>query len=406
MPAPGSHYFDEEPTTESAPREVTLLLPDAQLTLRTDRGVFGYDRIDAGTKLLLLKAPPPAPTGDLLDIGCGTGAIALTMARRSPGATVWAVDVNERARDLCRGNAERNGLSPTFACAPPTRCPTTCGSPRSGATRPIRIGKPALHAMLLRWFGRLTRRRRRRCWWCTSTSAATRCRPGSARRATPPTASPRSAGYRILRSTAGDSTNWAVWFPEDRDESRPEADSGRSRPEPVRRGVGRPRLGGGCPWGEAWRRAPRRAPSTCRRAPARPSAVGANSRPVAAANSSASAPSTAAAPGTAAGRAARGGPVSARHHALRVGELHRGEHLVVRLEGLHHHPAAAAARRPTSRAGAHQQRQRVLGGPIARRQQLGVEVEERDHVDAAHPVQHRFGARRTRRPRAVRRCRR
>ena len=53
MSAPGSHYFDEEPTTESAPRDVQLLLPDAQLTLRTDRGVFGYDRVDAGTKLLL-----------------------------------------------------------------------------------------------------------------------------------------------------------------------------------------------------------------------------------------------------------------------------------------------------------------------------------------------------------------
>ena len=154
MPAPGSHYFDEEPTTESAPREVTLLLPDAQFTLRTDRGVFGYDRIDGGTKLLLLKAPAPATTGDLLDIGCGTGAIALTLASRSPGATVWAVDVNERARDLCRGNAERNGLSNVRVCAPDdvpdeVRFATIWSNPA------IRIGKPALHTMLLHWFGRL-----------------------------------------------------------------------------------------------------------------------------------------------------------------------------------------------------------------------------------------------------------
>ncbi len=154
MPAPGSHYFDEEPTTDSAPREVTLLLPDAQFTLRTDRGVFGYDRVDSGTKLLLLKAPPPAPSGDLLDIGCGTGAIALTMARRAPDATVWAVDVNERARDLCRGNAERNGLPNVRVCAPDdvpdgVRFATIWSNPA------IRIGKPALHAMLLHWFVRL-----------------------------------------------------------------------------------------------------------------------------------------------------------------------------------------------------------------------------------------------------------
>ncbi|MFZ4721124.1 MAG: class I SAM-dependent methyltransferase [Ilumatobacteraceae bacterium] len=155
MPAPGSHYFDEEPTTESAPREVTLLLPDAQFTLRTDRGVFGYDRIDAGTKLLLLKAPAPPATGDLLDLGCGTGAITLTMASRSPGATVWAVDVNERARDLCRGNAERHGLTNVRVCAP-DEVPDDVRVAALWSNPAIRIGKAALHEMLLRWFSRLT----------------------------------------------------------------------------------------------------------------------------------------------------------------------------------------------------------------------------------------------------------
>ena len=154
MTAPGSHYFDEDPTSESEPRVVMLLLPDMQLALTTDRGVFGYDRIDAGTKFLLLKAPPPSPTGDLLDIGCGTGAIALAMAHRAPGVTVWAIDVNERARDLCRGNAERNGLTNVRVCAPDdvppdVRFATIWSNPA------IRIGKLALHEMLLRWLGRL-----------------------------------------------------------------------------------------------------------------------------------------------------------------------------------------------------------------------------------------------------------
>ncbi len=155
MAAPGSHYFDEEPTTESVPRDVDLLLPDMNLTLRTDRGVFGYNRIDAGTKLLLLRAPPPSATGDLLDLGCGTGAIALTMARRSPAATVWAVDVNERARELCRTNAELNEVANVRACDPDEvseamRFATIWSNPA------IRIGKPALHQMLSRWLGRLT----------------------------------------------------------------------------------------------------------------------------------------------------------------------------------------------------------------------------------------------------------
>lgn len=154
MPAPGSHYFDEEPTTESAPRDVLLLLPDAQFSLRTDRGVFGYDRVDQGTKSLLLDAPPPAPQGHLLDLGCGTGAIALTMAHRSPAATVWAVDVNERARDLCRANAERNGIT-NVRVAAPDEVPDDIRFATIWSNPAIRIGKPALHAMLLRWLSRL-----------------------------------------------------------------------------------------------------------------------------------------------------------------------------------------------------------------------------------------------------------
>lgn len=154
MAAPGSHYFDEEPTAESAPRDVTLLLPDTQLTLRTDRGVFGYDRIDGGTKLLLLKAPAPASTGHLLDLGCGTGAIALTMARRAPAATVWAVDVNERARELCRHNAIENGVT-NLNVDSPDDVPSGIRFSTIWSNPAIRIGKPALHFMLMRWLANL-----------------------------------------------------------------------------------------------------------------------------------------------------------------------------------------------------------------------------------------------------------
>lgn len=155
MTVPGSHYFDEEPTAESAPREVTLWLPDGSFVLMTDRGVFGYDRIDQGSKLLLLKAAPPSPTGNLLDLGCGNGPLALTMARRSPAATVWAVDVNDRARNLCRANAERNGLANVTVCAP-DEVPTDIRFATIWSNPAIRIGKAALHSMLLRWLSRLT----------------------------------------------------------------------------------------------------------------------------------------------------------------------------------------------------------------------------------------------------------
>jgi len=154
MNGAGSHYFDDDPSAPSEPRQVVLLLPDVRLVLTTDRGVFGYDQIDSGTKSLLLSVAPPPPTGHLLDLGCGTGAIALTMARRSPDATVWAVDVNERARDLCRSNAERNGLA-NVRVAAPDEVPDDVRFATIWSNPAIRIGKPALHAMLLRWLARL-----------------------------------------------------------------------------------------------------------------------------------------------------------------------------------------------------------------------------------------------------------
>jgi 16S rRNA (guanine1207-N2)-methyltransferase len=155
MTAPDTHYFDEEPTTESAPRTVDLSLPDLRVRLQTDRGVFGYDRIDSGTKLLLLRAPTPPQHGHLLDIGCGTGAIALTLALRAPNATVWAIDVNERARSLCAANAAANGITNVRVCSP-DEVDKQIEFEAIWSNPAIRIGKPALHAMLLRWFARLT----------------------------------------------------------------------------------------------------------------------------------------------------------------------------------------------------------------------------------------------------------
>jgi 16S rRNA (guanine1207-N2)-methyltransferase len=154
MPDADSHYFDADPSVASAPQRVELWLPDTHLVLTTDRGVFGHDRVDAGTKLLLLRAPAPATAGALLDLGCGTGAIALTMARRAPGAAVWAIDVNARARALCADNARANDLA-NVRVASPEEVPGELRFATIWSNPPIRIGKAALHALLARWLTRL-----------------------------------------------------------------------------------------------------------------------------------------------------------------------------------------------------------------------------------------------------------
>jgi 16S rRNA (guanine1207-N2)-methyltransferase len=149
-----SHYF-EEPTIASDPVVVDVTLPDTAFTMETDTGVFSRGHLDNGTSFLLRSEAPIASHGNLLDLGAGSGAIALAMARRSPGATVWAVDVNPRARHLCERNASSNGLS-NVRVASPDDVPSEVRFATIWSNPPIRIGKQALRALLLTWLGRLT----------------------------------------------------------------------------------------------------------------------------------------------------------------------------------------------------------------------------------------------------------
>ena len=149
------HYFTAQPSSPSVPYVIRVALPDGTLNLTTDRGVFSYGALDTGTRLLLLKAPRPPASGNLLDLGCGVGAIAITLALRSPDATVWAVDINERAVELCRDNAVANGVSNVRACLP-DEVPDDIAFDAMWSNPPIHIGKAALHALLQRWMSRLT----------------------------------------------------------------------------------------------------------------------------------------------------------------------------------------------------------------------------------------------------------
>jgi 16S rRNA G1207 methylase RsmC len=149
-----THYFDESPGVDSDERTVDVALPDIAFTMVTDRGVFSHGHVDTGTALLLREAPRPAPTGDLLDLGCGTGPMTMVLALRSPGATVWAVDTNERARALTARNAARAGLTNVRVCSP-ADVPQTIRFATIWSNPPIRVGKSALHELLIGWLGRL-----------------------------------------------------------------------------------------------------------------------------------------------------------------------------------------------------------------------------------------------------------
>ena len=148
------HYFSEMPESELKFRQIRVALAGQAYELTTSNGIFSPERIDAGTQVLLANTPPAPPGGNLLDLGCGWGPIALTLALQSPHATVWAVDVNSRALDLVRRNAEYMGISNINAVTPED-VPADVSFMSIRSNPPIRVGKNELHDMLEVWLPRL-----------------------------------------------------------------------------------------------------------------------------------------------------------------------------------------------------------------------------------------------------------
>lgn len=149
-----AHYFSAQPAGPFTRKPLIVELAGAPRHLKTSAGIFSPDGIDKGTAVLLSEVPPPSPQGSLLDIGCGWGPIALTMALMAPQARVYAVDVNERCVALTNENAALLGLGNVNASKPEdvdseVLFDTIWSNP------PIRIGKAELHSLLLMWLPRL-----------------------------------------------------------------------------------------------------------------------------------------------------------------------------------------------------------------------------------------------------------
>ena len=151
---PQEHYFSASPSGEMVLTQLSVTLAGHQVQVVTAGGVFSPAAVDTGTQVLLSHVPPPAPGGDLLDLGCGWGPIALSLAMESPRATVWAVDVNERSLELTRRNAKALGL-PNINAVRPEDVPAEARFTTIWSNPPIRVGKDELHSMLDLWLPRL-----------------------------------------------------------------------------------------------------------------------------------------------------------------------------------------------------------------------------------------------------------
>lgn len=152
---PPDHYFSDQPSGPEIRRIISTRLFGREVELETANGVFSGDGLDLGTAVLLRTAPLPTGRLRILDLGCGYGPIALGLALARPEIVVDAVDVNERALALCRDNATRHQVRKRVRVLRPDEVPADVAYDEIWSNPPIRIGKAALHELLLRWLPRL-----------------------------------------------------------------------------------------------------------------------------------------------------------------------------------------------------------------------------------------------------------
>jgi len=158
---PTEHYFSAQPASDGELRTVPVRLAGRDVEVVTAGGIFSPDGVDKGTRVLLEEVPAPPAEGTFLDLGCGWGPLALTMALEAPAATVHAVDVNERALDLARRNATALGVAAGTGRTAGVRV-STPDQVDPGTTfdliwsnPPIRVGKAVLHDLMATWLPRL-----------------------------------------------------------------------------------------------------------------------------------------------------------------------------------------------------------------------------------------------------------
>jgi 16S rRNA (guanine1207-N2)-methyltransferase len=151
------HYFSAEPAAPGHRGRIEFTAAGRGYDLAVAAGVFSAGRLDPGTAVLLRKGglPTAATTGTLLDLGCGYGPIACVLATEAPATTVYAVDVNSRARELTAENAAALGLAGRVRVAAPDDVPEDVVFQQIWSNPPTHVGKTELHALLERWLPRL-----------------------------------------------------------------------------------------------------------------------------------------------------------------------------------------------------------------------------------------------------------
>lgn len=132
------------------------MLKGFNMSFTSDNGVFSKNTVDFGSKLLIESFELETKTGKILDVGCGYGPMGLTIAKAFPDSQMEMVDVNLRALELAKENAEINKTTNTHIYESSVYNNVTANDYQAIISNPpIRAGKKVVHAILAGAYDRL-----------------------------------------------------------------------------------------------------------------------------------------------------------------------------------------------------------------------------------------------------------
>ena len=147
------HYYTNAPTSKHEERHISAQIGNRCLRFETDAGTFSKEHMDPGSRLLIDTVP--ALSGRVADIGCGWGAIGISLAVKNPDAFIEMVDVNERALALAQKNAAENAVANVRIFASDALAEVEAGLSYVVTNPPIRAGKQVIYGFFAQAYEKL-----------------------------------------------------------------------------------------------------------------------------------------------------------------------------------------------------------------------------------------------------------
>lgn len=104
------HYYTEKPKSKLVLFKISAILRNKRFEFFSATGLFSQKKVDLGTELLINDCEIKN-NWDVLDLGCGYGAVGISMKKLFPTINIFMTDINQRAVKISKKNAELNNVN-------------------------------------------------------------------------------------------------------------------------------------------------------------------------------------------------------------------------------------------------------------------------------------------------------